>query len=206
MKSILTTQYPKRIVLALGLLCALFVGSGALLGLVYFERSDATLVRQLGGYLPAARIGKQTISYSKFLSSRDAMRTYLNSPLAKNQGISEALTPTLEKAALGRLMREIAVNEMAKEKNVTVADEDVRGSFAQMIAMSSSTIPNVAEYLKATFNWTEEQYRENIIRPAILEERVAATMTTDTQMQFVVIQQALTDRVSQDDAKVYLRF
>ncbi len=206
MKRLLRQCDPKQLIAGLAIVSVLSIGSACLLYKVYFERSDAPIVLKLGGWLPAARLGKTTISYAEFASSRDTMRTYLKSPLAQKQGIDATLTPELEKASLTRLLNEIAVRELADQKHVSVSDKEVRGSFAEMVAMSSSTIPNVGEYLKQSFNWTEEEYREKIIRPAILEERVAAAMTSDTQMQFVAIQQALTTRMEGPDAQIYVRF
>ncbi len=198
-----------RVRVVMFILILLCIGIATLVGVgyaVYFKRSDAGYARVLGGWMPAARIGNSFVSYSSFLASRDTMKNYLQSPLAKKQNMDPTLTPDLEKASLQRLMSEKVIQELAKQKKVIVPDADIRGSFAEMIAMSSSTIPNVAEYLKQTFNWNEDQYRENIVKPAILEERVLATMASDTQMQYTLMKATMSQQMAEPNAKIFLKF
>jgi SurA-like protein len=189
----------------LSIFTVLAFGATGLLYAVYIQRSDVRIVRSVASAFPAARIGSRTVSYGDFLRSRDTLRIYLASEAAQESGLAQDMNPDVEKNALERLVREKALEEMAAEKNVVVPDEDVRASFAQLVLTTSSTIPNVAEYLEKTFHWTEEDFREHVMRPAILEERLAATLTSSTAEQPNVMDAYLRERLAKPDVKYYLK-
>lgn len=195
------------------ILTGIMAGVVALAGLaawvtydVYTKRGEGPLVRRIARLLPAARVGPETISYEKFLQTRDTLRIYLNSDAAKEAQLARPVTAEVEKQALDQLLREAAEKELAKERNVTVPDEDVRASFAQIVLSTSSTIPNVAQYLLDSYKWTEEQFRQNVVRPAILEERLAATFSSSTDEQFAMMEGWLAERLAKPDVKKYLKF
>ncbi len=183
------------------------IGAAAwILFAVYVQRSDNPIVRQVGSWLPAAKIGTHTVTYGDFLDMRDTLKVFLNSDAAKQAGSAQPLTPDVEKQGLQSLLRDIAVADMADQRNVTVSDDDVRTDFAAIIAANSSTIPDVGQYLHDNYNWTEEQFRQKVLRPAILQERVAATYSTDTQEQYVMMESAVGQRMADPDVKIYLKF
>ncbi len=181
---------------------------------VYIQRSDASVVRAIGGGLPAARVGGDRISYREFVASRDALRVYLSSEAAQSAGLAGPVNATVEKNALERLTREAAVKELAAERKVTVADEEIMAAFTDLLAQTSSTVPNVGEYLEKTFHWNEEQFRARVIQPALLEERLAATFPatpptengTEPYPGFVELEKYLQERLAKPDVKTYLRF
>jgi hypothetical protein len=174
---------------------------------VYYRRSDAKIVRIMGSWLPAARLGSHGISYGDFIHTRDTVKTYLTSDAAKQQGFVGGLTPEIEKkATIERLLRDAALDEYATEHSITVPDEDVRAAFANMVAANSSTTPNVAEYLAKNFGWNEDDFRRNVVRPALIEEKIALSMASTTQEQLAKLEEYLDTRLAKDDVKIYLRF
>lgn len=173
---------------------------------VYIKRSDAPLIRRIGHSFPVARVGSRTVTYGQFLEARDAIRTYIGSDAGEAAGLGGELTPEGERSALDRLVNQAAIGELASERQVAVAEEDVRASFAQIVLSASSTIPNVSQYLQDTFQWDEEQFRQKVIRPAILEERVAATFSSTTDEGMILLGQYLDARIKKPDVKIYLRF
>lgn len=194
---------------------------GILLGItgtvysVYIHRSDASVVRAIAGWLPAARVGSDHIPYREFIASRDALRVYLASDAAQSAGMSGPVNAVVEKNALERLTREAAVKALAAERKVSVPDEDVAAAFTDLVAKTSSTVPNVAEYLQKTFHWNEEQFRARVIRPALLEEKLAATFPAaapspengvEPYPGFVELEKYLQERLAKPDVKIYLRF
>ncbi len=194
--------------LLIGILVALFLSlsSAALAYQVYIKRSDNTVVRTIGAILPVAKLGWHTISYGQFLESRDTLKTYLASPAAKLQQQTAEYTPTLERqATVDRLLRDAAIQEYADAHQIMVKDEEVREQFTSMVNTASST-GNVSQFLADNFNWTEEQFRANIVRPMMIESKVAATFSTSTPQNLEQLQSYLADRLKKDDVKVYLKF
>jgi hypothetical protein len=174
---------------------------------VYAQRSDSSIVRRTAGFLPIAKVGSYSVSYNQFLTARDAIKTFLNSPAVKAAGQSQPLTPVIEKSAYERLLREAATKELATQRNVAVSNDDVNKAYDDFLNQASSTVKDVPKYLKDTFNWTPDQYRVNVIRPQILEEKVtltfAASSGTDQGTQF---ENWVAERLQKPDVKRYLNF
>ncbi len=200
---------------AIVLVLVLLVGVTGIVYAVYMQRSDTSFIRVTGGFLPAARVGADYIAYKEFLDSRDALHIYLASAAAQSAGLSGPVNAVVEKNALERLTREAAVKELAAERKVTVADEDLLAAFTDLVAQTSSTVPNVSEYLQKTFDWDEEQFRTRVIRPALLEEKLAATFPAQAPSPengvepypgFVELEKYLQERLAKPDVKTYLRF
>ena len=205
----------RNALVAIVLILVVLVGVTGIVYSVYIQRSDASFVRAVGNWLPAARVGADRISYREFVASRDALRVYLASEAAKSAGLAGPVNATVEQNALERLMREAAVKELAAERKVTVADEEILAAFTDLVAQTSSTVPNVSEYLEKTFHWNEGEFRARVIQPALLEERLAATFSvtpaapengTEPYPGFVELEKYLQERLVKPDVKTYLRF
>ncbi|MBP9864726.1 SurA N-terminal domain-containing protein [Patescibacteria group bacterium] len=198
-----------RIMPIVSVLGAVILVAGAVIWMayaVYIQRSDAKIVRTLGSWLPAAQVGPKTIRYGEFLDTRDTIRIYLSSEAAKGAGLAGPLTSEVEKNALDRMIREQITLQLAENRKVTVTDEEVRAAFASLIQQTSSTMPDPAQYLTDTFHWTEDQFRNRVIRPALEEERVAQTYASTTQEQQTAFESIMAERIKSSDVKTYLKF
>lgn len=207
MNNLFSSARAKWILAAIALVIVLLAGAGWLGYEVYYQRSGAPLVRALGSWLPAARFGSKTVTYGEYLTTRDELAFYLASPYGQSQTGGESLTPELEQqAVMQRLLRDDAVDEIAQKRGVTVSDDDVNQAYSVMLQSSSSTVGDVATFLKTNFNWTEADFRANVIQPSLLEERVANTFASDTTEQVTELQDYLTTRLKQPDVRVYLHY
>lgn len=173
---------------------------------VYVKRGDNVVIRAIAGWLPAARVGSRTISYAQFLDARDTIRIYFASKAAQQAGLAGPVTPEIEQNAFDRIIREAEDQELAEQRHVSVADEEVRTSFAELAAATSSTVPDVAGYLQDTFHWNEEQFRNKVVRPALLEQRLAETFSSSTADQSGMFEAYLVQRLEKPDVKKYLKF
>lgn len=196
---------------------ALFGGIGAIILLtiagavlaksVYLDRSDAKLTRVFGSWLTAAKVDGEKISYGDVLRTRDTLKTYLQSDAAKAQGFAQELTPDLEKkATVERLIRDRIVEKLARDKKVELQAADVQAEYEKMIMAASTTMPNVGEFLAKSFGWNEEDFRQNVVRPALLENRVAMTYGTTTEEQITKFQMDVQERMKADNVKIYLKY
>jgi len=196
----------------IGLLAAIVVfvmlmGAGSWLAYrVYVVRDDGRAVRMIGRWLPVAKVAGHRVTYGEFLDTRDTLRTYLSSPSAKQAGAPEGLTSAIERDGLTRLIRNALTKDLAQERHVTLTDDDVKNSFDAMKIANSSTVPDVQAFLHENYNWTENDFREQVIRPAILEERVSATLASSSDAQYAEMEAYMTDRMAKPDVKIYLRF
>ncbi|MCC7357382.1 SurA N-terminal domain-containing protein [Candidatus Uhrbacteria bacterium] len=174
---------------------------------VYLDRSDSKFVRTFGSWLPAAKIDGEKISYGEVLQTRDTLKTYLKSDAAKAQGFAQDLTPDLEKkATVERLIRDRIVEGLAREKKIELNGADIQAEYEKMILAASTTMPNVSEFLSKSFGWNEEDFRKNVVRPALLENRVSMTYGTSTEEQIMGFQQDVENRMKSDKIKIYLKY
>ena len=209
---------PNRLMFVVGAFVAFVLVAGGILLLlqsVYTKRADNAVIRVFAGALPAAKVGDEKISYKEFLTTRETLKVYLASQAAKDANLAQELTPELEKNGFQRMVREIIVNDIARERNVSVTDEDVRDAFTELVLTTSSTIPNVAQYLEETFHWTEEEFRARVIRPSLLETRLAMSFAGATEADatpeqieagYAQFEQEVVKREAGDDVRIYLQF
>jgi hypothetical protein len=96
--------------------------------------------------------------------------------------------------------------KLAREKKVELQAADVQAEYEKMIMAASTTMPNVGEFLAKSFGWNEEDFRQNVVRPALLENRVAMTYGTTTEEQITKFQMDVQERMKADNVKIYLKY
>ncbi|MBI4138582.1 SurA N-terminal domain-containing protein [Candidatus Uhrbacteria bacterium] len=180
------------------------VGSWA----VFVKHSDAGFVRSVSEVLPipAAKIGSRMILYRDFLKSRDTLRTFLSSDAAKEQAIDIPYDAQLERNVLEKLINQAAVEELAEAQKVAVTDEELRAFFADVVTAASTTTPDVGVYLLKNFGWNEEDFRQHVLRPALLEQRLAIAFAGQSQGDPNALAAYLSQRLTEKDVVRYLRF
>ncbi|MFA6099470.1 MAG: SurA N-terminal domain-containing protein [Patescibacteria group bacterium] len=126
------------------------VGLGGLLMYgVYFKLNDSGPTRIAARIfnLPAAKVGKRTVAYSRFLSTRDAIKKFIGSDAGKEVQAAMPSDKILNQNILERLIREELTQDLANQKKITVTDKDVDAIFADVVkAAASSTTPDVTQY------------------------------------------------------------
>ncbi|MDQ7814992.1 MAG: SurA N-terminal domain-containing protein [Patescibacteria group bacterium] len=196
---------PKIVMAVLAGAIALSLLFSWLIMAVYVKHDTNAMVRKLAGFFPVAKVGSETISFSDYLVARDAIETFLKSEAVQQAGGGQTMDATMEKNAYERLIHEAAVRDMAKKKSVAMTDDEVLKMYQGYVEMASSTVPDVSKYLKDTFNWTEAEYREAVVKPQLLEEKLANSYGSTTD-DYAKYDEELNKRVADSDVKRYLRF
>ncbi|MBU2566066.1 SurA N-terminal domain-containing protein [Patescibacteria group bacterium] len=174
---------------------------------IYFKTKEDSTTRFVANVLslPAARVGSKRISYSRFLKTRDAVRSYLNSPAGKADISVMPTAQELDNSIIENLIQQEMVKEVAEDLDVTVSDDDIRAIFADVIsAAASSTTPDVAQYLYENYGWNEEDFRQEVLRPALLAQNVAIKMANEAQGDETALDNYLQIRRGQPDVVIYL--
>ncbi|MFZ6015929.1 MAG: SurA N-terminal domain-containing protein [Patescibacteria group bacterium] len=190
-------------------LAVITIGIGAAVYSIYFNTADGSATRFVARVfsLPAAKVGKNSVSYDRFLLTKDAVLRFINSEAGKEVGSSMPPEAELNKNILEQLIRQQIVREMADERDLAVSDDDVRAVFADVVsAAASSTTPDVAQYLWENYGWNEQDFRDYVLRPALLEQKVSVAMAAQTQGDPVEFENIIQARRNQPDVIVYLRF
>lgn len=185
------------------------IGLGGLLVYgVYYKLNDSVPTRLAARVfgLPAAKVGNRTVSYIQFLSTRDAIRKFIGSEAGKQ--VQAALPPdnVLNQNILERLIRQELTQELADQKKITVTDQDVDAIFADVVkAAASSTTPDVSQYLSNNYGWSEKDFRAQVLKPALLEQKVAIQMAQDKQGDQNAMEDELTAMRQKPDVVIYVK-
>jgi hypothetical protein len=192
------------VVIVLALLGSIALASWS----IFVKRSDGPAVRAITNALPvpAARLGSRTVLYRDFVHSRDTLKTFLASPAAQQEGMATPFDANLEKNALEKLLVQEALEELAAERNVTVTEEELRQYYSEVLSATSSTTPDVGKYLLETFGWNEEDFRQQVLRPALLEQRLSLQLTEEQAEDPNALATYMDARLKKEDVVRYVRF
>ncbi|MBU0540105.1 SurA N-terminal domain-containing protein [Patescibacteria group bacterium] len=203
-------RVPLLVLIIAGVLCLLVLASAgaAFTWEVYVKHSEGVFIRKTAEILPitAAKVGSKKVLFRDFLKSKDTLRTFLNSPAAKEQNIGVPWDATLEKNVLEKLVSQAALEELAEQKDVTVSDEELRAFFADVISAVSSTTPDVGVYLLENYGWNEEDFRQNVLKPSLLEQRLATKMAEENNGDESALATYMEKRLQEKDVVRYLKF
>lgn len=205
------TSQKKIIALFAGLavLIAVVAGIGTLVYRTYWKLDDSTVVRSFARVLslPAAKVGSRSVTYEQFMDTREAVNRFIASEAGQASGVNAPPEAELNKNVLERLIHISMVQELAEQRKLVVSDDDVRAVFSDVVkAAASSTTPNVAEYLYKNYGWNEEDFRQQVLRPALLEQKVSVEMAKEKQGDGEAMNNELIARREKSDVVVYLKF
>lgn len=197
------------ITIAIGSLFLLLLGGTAFMAWqIFVKRSDAGYVRSISSALPipAARLGSRVVLYRDFLNSRETLKTFLASPAAKEQEMNVPFDANLERNALEKLLVQEALEEIAEERQIVVTEEELRQYFTEVLSAASSTTPDVGSFLLQNFGWNEEDFRQQVLRPALLEQKISADLAQEAGAESDALNRRVAARMEQADVVRYLRF
>lgn len=175
---------------------------------IFYKRSDAGPIQVMARAfpIPAAKVGKRVILYRDYLTQRETLKRFLASPAAVQQQMNVPLDAALEKNILEKLVTQKAMEELAEQKAVTVNDEELRAYFADVLTAVSSTTPDVGLYLYQNFGWNEEDFRQQVLRPALLEQKLGQQMAVEQNGDAQALAAYLDQRLKKSDVVRYLKF
>lgn len=206
MKDKQNLQNAKKLTAGLAAVTVVALAASWLVMAVYVKRDDRGAVRRLAGWFPIGKVGSQTVRYGQFLTARDAIKNFLKSKAVQDAGgAGQQLTPQIEQSAYERLLREAASRDLAAEKKITVSEDEVKGTYDRFVEQASSTVPDVKQYIKDTFDWTVEQYQQVVVRPQTMDDKLAATFATGTD-GYNQLNEYFSTRLTKTDVKRYLKF
>ncbi|MFO0765083.1 MAG: hypothetical protein U0487_03515 [Patescibacteria group bacterium] len=205
------TLNKKQLAVGSGVLIALAVilGLGAmLLYQVRYVHSESAFIGKAAALfgMDMAKVDGKNVPYSEYLTHASAERTFLNSPMAKQDGSTGAFGKTEEKQAFDRALRVAAVDALARENNLTLTSKDVDAAFEQLLTQttSSSNPGEVDAFLREQFGWSTEEFKHYVLRPAIIEETLASKLNDQTG-KATGFQDALTEILDKKTER-YLKF
>jgi hypothetical protein len=192
---------------ALLLVIILTAGAGLVMRGIYTKQTETASARFLAKAfaLPAANVNGKTVKYERFLQTRDAVRKFINSEAGKDVGATMPPEKELNENILEQLIRQKLVEALAEEKGLIVADEEVNQVFSEVAAQAASTTQStIGEYLQDNYGWNENDFREYVLRPALLEQKVGQAVGSEADPY--ALENTLLANRQKPEVIVYLRF
>jgi foldase protein PrsA len=140
--------------------------------------------------LPAASVNGKLIRYSEFVDQVDTLHRFFEQQRAAAQGaVADFPSDTeIRKNVMDRLIYETVLREQAEKFGVTVAKADIDTEYGKLVADQAQNNPGsdsaaaeaaIAQELKDMYNWTPEQFKDKVLYPYLLQQRLAEALKKD---------------------------
>jgi hypothetical protein len=156
--------------------------------------------------IPAARFAGTMIPLREYLADVESLKTYLASEEAVQISAKRDVRDDDREQALERLLREAAIQEMAKERKIALTDEEVQMAIQSEFMAAGGDQSAFETYLKETFRWTLEDFEKHIVRPVLFERKLAASYAEDHGGDLQAVQTSIDDRIEKEDVIRYIKF
>lgn len=166
------------------------------------------MVRGLAAALPipAARFAGKPVLLIDYLHDADSIRTYLSSADAKTHNVARTMTKADESQVLERLLEEKAIDELAASRRISVTDAEVDQAIQQQFNTSGKSQDQLAQFVHDTFGWSMADLKMHLVRPILLERKIAASYAADHNNDLGALQTYLDDRLKKKDVVRYVKF
>jgi hypothetical protein len=132
--------------------------------------------------LPLAKVNGHVIRYSEYLSDLKAIHT-LNEYEKLNGGLTVTLDETqMSDQVIWRLVNNIIISELGRTYNITVTNDEILNLKAQMIEQFASE-EEAEEELMKRYGWTMGIYEKKVIKPYLLQQKIAEKLEVDPALR-----------------------
>jgi parvulin-like peptidyl-prolyl isomerase len=130
--------------------------------------------------LPAATVNGNVIRYSEYLDDLATVRRFFakqgEEAAAEGAPFDAPSDDELRKGVLERLVQAEILNEAAVKHNVIALEEEVNAEYEKISAAEGA---NPEEKIQELYGWTVEQFKEKVMKPYILQSKLAAAIESD---------------------------
>lgn len=135
-------------------------------------------------HVPAVNVNNGKVLYSDYVRDLNTLNKFYESAPAESKPTNEQISDQ----AIARLITNVLVQDLSKKYQVGVNQEDVDKMRAQITSQFEDESAMLTE-LKNKYGWTFDQYIEFVVRPLLLEQKVAdvfASSTDDATVKYEV--------------------
>jgi len=136
-----------------------------------------------------------------------AQRVFLKGPTAISQGVAREIGTEDRVQAYERAIRIAAMNYFAEKDDIVVTSLDVDRTFQDLVdrAGTSTNTGEILQFLQDEFGWDERQFKEFVVRPALIEDTLKQNRVLETQ-NMLVFDDELAELLNGEDTKRYISF
>lgn len=129
--------------------------------------------------LPAAMVDWRFISYGGYLDQRQAVDRYTAYLQASSAGVYQSQTEgEISATTVTKMVRLAASEKVLAKLKVRVSAADVRQAYTSQL-LQNGDAEQVQSTIRQLYGWTPEQFIANVIRPAIIRDKIQEKLSFD---------------------------
>ncbi|MFA6428154.1 MAG: peptidylprolyl isomerase [Candidatus Buchananbacteria bacterium] len=130
--------------------------------------------------LPAAKVDGQIVWLSDYLKDYQTLNLFYSKQAATSNTVAPAASE-IKDNVITRLERNIILNKLAKERKIAVTTSDLDAEIKKVIDQAGSE-DKVKEILKDLYNWQIADFKENVLKPYLLQQKLQEALNNDEQL------------------------
>jgi len=195
-------------IIATGIAAVLAVVSLIFMWGVYNRHWEGPIVETVVSVIPmpAGRLAGQPVLVKDYLRDVRSISLFLASEEAKQQGVDRSITIEDRKQAFERLLKELALEELAYIRKIEITDEQMNEAIALEFNPQGAQEQEFEAYLKETYGWELDDFKSHVVRPALLTRHLAASYASDHGNDLNALEAYLDERITRADVVRYIKF
>lgn len=127
----------------------------------------------------AAVVNGHPIKYADYASDLATARHFFDKSKQQDPQTPTPSESDLRTGVLDRLIQNEIIEEEAAKRHITVGAKDLDDEFSKLTASNSGTDP--AAQIQDLYGWTVAQFKEKVMRPYLLEQKIGEALASDAQ-------------------------
>lgn len=166
----------KYAILGIGVIVGLYL---VLVGGVTMFSWRGPVVRTVVKYVPVpvASIGWRVVWASDVLEQRAALEIF-NAYQASQQISQPDTTSDTTASALTKTVKDIVVQQLARERNIRVNDQDVDSAYSTLVGQTTSSA-EVDQNLMELYGWTPTDFKKFVVRQDLTRDKLRESYAFD---------------------------
>ncbi len=144
-------------------------------------------------HLPVAIVGNQWLSYTDYQQDVPNITSYLerNEPPDAASQRTLSMDVYTRKIILNKVIGESLLSIIAKEQGVTFTAADVQTTYDGYVQQSGNAA-DVEQYIQTLYGWTVDQFKQKLIQPQVIQQKLAEKYFADVKGQVSTIRDTVT--------------
>lgn len=126
--------------------------------------------------IPAVDVNGSKVAYADYVRDIQTIKKFYESSVpAESRPTEEEMSDQ----AISRLISNAMIKDLSKNYDIKVEEADIAKIKDQIVANFANEEAMLKD-LKDKYGWTFEQYRENVVRPLLMEQKLAEAFSAGT--------------------------
>lgn len=130
---------------------------------------------------PILIVGNNVVFYNDYQSQLNSLLSFYNSESKNNPNLEMPSVQETKSHIINRMIEKEIVKKAAKNYNVSVTDEELESQI-QTLSDEVGSSQALSSQLQSLYGWGIEEFKEEILKPLILKNKVAFAIILDDRI------------------------